>query len=94
MKTARRLWMRRREVTVLNAGARPTRAPAATVEVAPSTERALMILAVEQGLPQKGRLNARLQLSKVPAESDCIDFPLSVHERRIGNSEATRKYPA
>lgn len=62
MKTAKLLWMLGLAFGALNANAQTPGAPAVTIGVAPSTDMALMIIAVKQGFLQKEGVNAQLQV--------------------------------
>jgi len=62
MKTAKLLWVLGLTLGVFNASAQTAGAPTVTVGVAPSTDMALMIVAVKQGFLQKEGLNAQLQV--------------------------------
>jgi len=62
MKTTKLLWVLGLALGVFNASAQTAGAPTVTVGVAPSTDMALMIVAVKQGFLQKEGLNAQLQV--------------------------------
>lgn len=62
MRAAKLLWMLGLAFGVQNASAQTAGAPTVTVGVAPSTDMALMIVAVKQGFLQKEGLNAQLQV--------------------------------